>query len=181
MLNSRYRTILFLDKIELVGKGGSAVYVHNSITSAVIETFEAPDSLAIQLDLVSCKLIIVCVYRSQSLTHAENCKIIEQINELDLNANTELFIVGDFNLPDALWDYGSVNCPVGTVDSKFLVQMMFMEFFQYKGFHWMLNDGKVSQGESFMEIHFRNLIWIKYLSPTQTSAAVLRLFLAWRV
>ena len=143
-------------------KGGSAVYIHNSITAAVIESFEAPDSLAVQLDLCSCKLIIVCVYRSQSLTHAENCKIIEEINKLDLNANTELFIVGDFNLPDVLWDYGSVNCPVDTINATFLVQRMFMEFFQHKGFHWMLKDGTVTRrtmyGETLQESHLDQVL-----------------------
>ena len=46
-------------------KGGSCIYVHNSYACTLIDTFEAPDSIAIMIDFSNFKLILACVYRSQ--------------------------------------------------------------------------------------------------------------------
>ena len=35
-------------------KGGSVIYVHNSLSASLVQTFEAPDSLAVYLDIPSC-------------------------------------------------------------------------------------------------------------------------------
>ena len=130
-----------------VGKegGGSIIYVHNTVSSSIIDTFKAPDSLAVHISLPVCSFTLVCVYRSQSLTEKENYKIIQQIDKLKVPDNEELIVVGDFNLPNVNWDAGIVSCPVDTIDSRFLVQKSFMDFFPAIGLQWCLGNGTVTR------------------------------------
>ena len=130
-------------------KGGSLIYVSNSICATNIENFNAPDSLAISLDLPLCSLIVVCVYRAQSLSQTENYKIMDQISKLQVTENTEIVIVGDFNMPNVSWDKGSVECSINTTNKIMLMQKSFMDLFQNKGFHPVLADDTVTRRQLY--------------------------------
>ena len=126
-------------------RGGSAIYVHNSLFATVIESFDANDSLAVFLNLDCCPIILACIYRSQSLTTEENNNIINQISKLKASMASELIIVGDFNLPDVSWDYGYVNCPSDTIDVNYTTQERFIKFFVNNGLHSHIKDGTVTR------------------------------------
>ena len=46
-----------------------------------------------------------------------------------LITDNEIIMMGDFNLPDVLWDLGVVACPINTVNQKYVVQQLFLDFF----------------------------------------------------
>ena len=125
--------------------GGSVIYVHNTITAHRIDTFIAPDSLAINLDLPNCPLTLTCVYRSQSLTDKENAEILKQLNQVSRIDDRELLVVGDFNLPDVCWDSGTVCCPEDTTNKLFLLQKSFLDEFLKLGLDWTLSGDFITR------------------------------------
>ena len=133
------------DRAQLREGGGSIIYVHKSINACKLTNFTAPDSLAISVNILDNPFILACIYRSQSLTNEENFKIIEKLDMISQQRDNELLVMGDFNLPDACWDNGTVYCPVNTTDNIFLIQKYFMEFFVTRGFHWWLTDDSVTR------------------------------------
>merc|ERR1712110_5552 len=70
--------------------GGSCIYVHSSLRASLCSSFVANDSIAIAIEADPAPFILVCVYRSQSLTPAENLHMIEQIGKLDVEDGYEL-------------------------------------------------------------------------------------------
>ncbi len=128
-------------------KGGSIIYVHNNIPCSSITNFECNDSLAILLALPNYHLAIACIYRSVSLTNNENLRMLDQIQDLKslILEGTEVLMVGDFNLPNVLWDSGSVVSPVGTKNRKLVLQKKFIRTFQDVGLQWQLKDGTVTR------------------------------------
>ena len=129
-------------------KGGSIIYVNNNnIACAKIDYFNPNDSLAVLLDLPDFKFAVACVYRSPSLMHDENLKLIDQINNLKLSFpfGTEIMILGDFNLPDVLWDTGTVVCPQNTKNRQYIIQKKFIDTFLDNELHWHLNDGTITR------------------------------------
>ena len=128
-------------------KGGSCIYVHNSYACNLIDTFEAPDSIAIMIDFSNFKLILACVYRSPSLNHNDNLILLQQIRNLTkmLSDDSQIMITGDFNLPNVSWDTGSVSCPAETRNKQFTIQKNFINLFQETGMHWHLPDGIITR------------------------------------
>ena len=125
--------------------GGSAIYVHKQLMASLLKTFEAPDSLAILLNNEHVNLVIVCVYRSQALSHHENCIIIKQIQKIRVDYSQEIFLVGDFNLPQLCWKTGIVKAPHDTIDKNLLMQKLFLNAFQTKGLSWQLINGEITR------------------------------------
>ena len=107
--------------------GGSIIYVHNSVSAVCVESFNAPDSLAVQINFDSCPVIFCCVYRSMNLTNSQDDEIMNQIRSLALVDDQELILVGDFNLPDVCWDSGRVNSPKDTINQKLLLQKAYLD------------------------------------------------------
>ena len=73
--------------------------------------------------------------------------MIDQIKNLKnlISSGIEVMIVGDFNLPDVLWDSGSVVCPLATSNQQLLIQKKFLGAFQDTGLYWQLSDGTVTR------------------------------------
>lgn len=57
-----------------------------------------------------------------------------------MNDNSELILVGDFNLPNVNWQSGCVRAPSETMDRNLLNQMKFVDFFIQKGLTWHIKD-----------------------------------------
>lgn len=57
-----------------------------------------------------------------------------------MNDNSELILVGDFNLPNVNWQSGCVRAPSETMDRNLLNQMKFVDFFIQKGLTWPIKD-----------------------------------------
>ena len=125
--------------------GGSAIYIHKSITCSLVTSFNAPDSIAVLFNHKQLNIIIVCVYRSQALSYDENCKILDQIEKLKVNYDQEILVVGDFNLPAVCWRSGLVKGPPETTDKILLMQKMYIDLFQAKGLVWQLTDGEITR------------------------------------
>ena len=134
-------------KDRLNGKegGGSCIYVHETIHARELESFTCSDSIAICVETDPYPFILVCVYRSQSLTHEENQEVIEQITKITIKENHELVVVGDWNLPDVSWDSGIVKCPTGTANKSYILQKKFLDMFNYKNLTWLLDDSYVTR------------------------------------
>lgn len=128
-------------------KGGSIIYVNNNIACSRIDTFDSNDSLAVLVDLATYPLIIACVYRSPSISYSDNLLMIDQIKNLKslMPSGSEMMLVGDFNLPDVLWNTGTVDCPSDTKNRQFLVQKKFIDMFLETGLFWHLPDGTVTR------------------------------------
>ena len=94
--------------------GGSCIYVHNTINAEMVETFTAPDSLAINISLKALSFKLACVYRSQNLTDIEQKNLVQEISSLKVNTTDIIKILGDFNLPDVNWDSMTVNCNINS-------------------------------------------------------------------
>ena len=62
-----------------------------------------------------------------------------------LSDGTQIMITGDFNLPNASWDTGSVSCPAKTRNKQFTIQKNFINLFQETGMHWHLPDGTITR------------------------------------
>ena len=83
------------DRTNSMEGGGSIIYVHKSINAYSISTFNAPDSLAIMIDIPDNSFIMACIYRSQCLTNDENFKIIQELDRLSGQKDTDVMVVGD--------------------------------------------------------------------------------------
>ena len=140
-------TIFRSDRADGREKGGSCIYVHNSFACSLIDSFVAPDSIALMIDFNNFKLILACIYRSPSLNHKDNTTLLQQIRNLTkmLTDDTQIMLTGDFNLPNVLWNTGSVNCPNLTRNKQFTVQQNFINLFQETGMHWHLPDGSITR------------------------------------
>ena len=140
-------TIFRGDRRDGRDKGGSVIYVHNNLPCTRIDDFNPNDSLAILIDLPNFQLAIACVYRSQSITEADNLSMIEKINSLKtiIPCDSELMLVGDFNLPNVSWDTATVICPPETRNKFFKLQKKFVDMFLDAGLFWHLPDGTTTR------------------------------------
>ena len=97
--------------------------------------------MTIKLTFDTTTLILVCLYRSPSLTVQQNDKLLEQLRLIlpdDLFQN--VFIVGDVNLPDVNWQLGTIIAPPDTTNVKFVNQQKYMDLFIEKGLTWYIKD-----------------------------------------
>ena len=62
------------------------------------------------------------------------------LNKLPINDDSELIIVGDFNLPDVNWFSGNLKVCSDTTDRNLLDQLKFMDLFVQKGLTWHIKD-----------------------------------------
>lgn len=133
-------------KDRIVGKyGGSCIYVHKSITAELITEFDAPDSVGIAVMINKIPYKILCVYRSQNLSSEEQVKLINEIEKVKTPILDQLIVLGDFNLPNVLWDSWSVNCPNDTNNKNLLLQKQYLDLFSVKGLVNCLPDGTITR------------------------------------
>lgn len=124
--------------------GGSCIYVHNTIEAEYISDFVAPDSVGISVKLNNQWLKVICIYRSQNLSYAEQTKLLDSLKKLNTQEN-EIHVYGDFNLPNAKWDSGTVNCPINTVNRNFTIQREYLELFSQMGLLPLVKDGTITR------------------------------------
>ena len=131
---------IFLANRKHGDKGGSIVYVHNSIKAEQLKAFDGCESLALKLLLDEATVTLVCLYRSPSLSVEGNDKLLQHLKSLPDDPNENLIIVGDVNLPDVDWNLGTVNAPPDTNDVKLVNQQKYMNAFLEKGLTWYIKD-----------------------------------------
>ena len=121
------------------GGGGSVIYVREVVGSSKIDTFVAPDSVAVEVKTNIGLVNIACVYRSQSLNEAQLKCINYSLEQLS-KINEESIVVGDFNLTEVNWITGSVSAPPETSNKSLLNQIRFMEGIHNNGYTWFITD-----------------------------------------
>ena len=122
-------------------KGGSIIYVHDSVRAEKLNVFLGCESLAVKLTFDTTDIILVCLYRSPSLTVHQNDQLLEQLRlVLPDDPSKNVFIVGDINLPDVNWQLGTVIGPSDTTNIKLVNQQKYMDLFMEKGLTWYLKD-----------------------------------------
>ena len=95
------------NQIDISEGGGSIIYVKNNLHASLISSFKAPDSLAITLETPAGKIVVACVYRSTSLNETQDISVLSSLRQLCTDfCDYEIFIVGDFNMPDVSWVAG---------------------------------------------------------------------------
>ena len=129
--------------------GGSCIFVHNTIQADLIDTFVAPDSVAINVKLNSISCNLVCVYRSQNLGDADQAKLLEQISNVKSNTNSEIILIGDLNLPNANWDSMTVNCNQNSSNKLFNVQQNYLNTFTTMGLSPCIPNGTITRRRVF--------------------------------
>ena len=131
-------------------KGGSIVYVHDSVTSEQLDILGGSESLAIKLTIGTINFILVYLYRSPSLTVQQNNELLEQLKLLPDDPTQNVIMVGDVNLPDVDWHLGTVLAPAGTTNVKLVNQQKYMDFFIEKGLMWYIKD-KIRNSQQFLK------------------------------
>ena len=125
--------------------GGSCIFVHKTIEAEYIKHFVAPDSVGVSVKLNNQWVKIVCIYRSQNLSATERLELLQGIKMLKSEANEELHIYGDFNLPNVNWDTSTVNCPNNTINTFYTIQHEFLESLSEKGLTPLIKDGIITR------------------------------------
>ena len=125
--------------------GGSCIYVHNTISANLLESFDAPDSVAIEVNLNTISLLLICVYRSQNLDDAAQEKLLSQISSVKSHTNREIKLIGDLNLPNANWDSMAVNCNQNSCNKLFNIQRNYLNAFTTMGLTPCLLNGTVTR------------------------------------
>ena len=103
-------------------------------------SFAVDDCVGIEFESLNRKIYCVCVYRSTALSDAQNNLLLMELNKLPINDESELIIVGDFNLPDVNWFSGNLKVCSDTTDRNLLIQLTFMDLFVQKGLTWHIKD-----------------------------------------
>ena len=131
------------DRSDKSGFGGSAIFVHNSLTVTKLDWFKNTESVAINVGFSNRKSIdVLCVYRSPNLTRTENTKLLSQLQKVPFTSPEfpNIIMVGDFNLPNVDWAQGIVVGPVDTIDQKLVLQSEYLDLFTTRGLHWYLEE-----------------------------------------
>ena len=111
-----------------------------SLLGVCLELFAVDDCVGIEFESLNRKIYCVCVYRSTALSDAQNNLLLTELNKLPINDESELIIVGDFNLPDVNWFSGNLKVCSDTTDRNLLIQLKFMDLFVQKGLTWHIKD-----------------------------------------
>ncbi len=64
---------------------------------------------------------------------------------IDIPSGGEMVVIGDFNLPDVVWNSGIVKCPVSTIDKRFVVQKLILDMFYSKNLSWIFDDDIITR------------------------------------
>ena len=128
------------DRVGNKNGGGSVIYVRNTFSVEKLDWFYDTESIALKISSNSAELYVVCIYRSPSLTLAENEKLLTQISKMPTELDRNIIIMGDVNLPDVNWELGIMNKPIDSMDRRFILQSEYMDLFTIKGLKWHIHD-----------------------------------------
>ena len=107
----------------------------------LVNSFVAPDSVAVSIKTDIGQIAIAAIYRSQALTVTQNEQILSAIKSLcNSEKYSEVIITGDFNMSNTNWVSGSVMGPVDSRDSSIIRQHEFMNTFTECGLVWYITD-----------------------------------------
>ena len=81
------------------------------------------DCVWIACETLKRTIYFVCVYRSTACSDAQNNLLLTELNKLPINDDSELVIVGEFNLPDVNWLSGNLKAFSDTNDRNLLNQL----------------------------------------------------------
>ena len=97
--------------------------------------------MAVRIKLDVIELDVACIYRSTALvTIKDNSKLMCALENMPINNERELLLVGDVNLPHVNWDEGTVSRPSGSFDKRLLMEAEFLSVFNRKGLHWHVTE-----------------------------------------
>ena len=122
--------------------GGSIIYYRNLINASENLTFKkAPDSVAINIESNIGKVVVACVYRSNSLPTKYNTILLDCIETICKEENEyETILTGDFNLPDVSWENGTINGVSSTLNKILNLQAEYLNLFTERGLTWCLTN-----------------------------------------
>lgn len=102
---SMFRT----DRNAIANGGGLIIYAKSWLLTIRLESFVVDDCVGISFETQKRTIYIVCVYRSTALSDAQNNLLLRELKKIPINDDSELIIVGDFNLPDVNWLSGNLK------------------------------------------------------------------------
>ena len=122
--------------------GGSCLYIHDSIQCHEI-IINVPECACVKIMFDTISIVLFIVYRAPSLSLIENKYMLDSLSVAinRMSAEHEIIMMGDFNLPDVMWDVGVVTCPFNTSNQKYIIQQMFLDFFVQHDLTWVISDG----------------------------------------
>ena len=121
--------------------GGCCMYIHKSVKSNLIKSFDFPDCMAIEINAGLYPIVIILIYRSPSLTFDKSMELINYLSDFcDSLPNNNFIIMGDFNLPDISWDQAVVDAPPNSVDKNIILQKRFLDLFISRNLTCILPD-----------------------------------------
>ena len=90
---------------------GIIIYVHESLSAKIIScNTDFEESLWVEIPLIGCdKLLVGCIYRSESGTKENNDRLLHLLNEIKTKKYSHILIMGDFNYKDINWQTWSPN------------------------------------------------------------------------
>ena len=134
--------------------GGSLIFINERLRPTLIESFQACDSLAVQLETSIGLCNVVCVYRSMSLSNGQNSAILKAVDSLLSATDIETILVGDFNLPNISWLSGILNAPSNSRNKSMTIQKDWLNLVENNGLNWLLTDEITRRrvfGDTFQE------------------------------
>ena len=126
---------------DISGGGGCIIYYKEHLNPSIVDSFKVGDCLALKIECDIGNVIIACVYRSPSLSQAQNKHLLGKIKRLSLDcADDELVLVGDLNLADVCWVTGTVGGPTTTKNQVLNVQHDYINLITDLGLSWHITD-----------------------------------------
>lgn len=123
--------------------GGSAIFVHNSLTVSKLDWFKNTESVAVNVSFSNkTSMQVICVYRSPNSSRIENNRLLSQLENVPFTSPDfqNIVMVGDVNLPNVDWTNGIVLGPVDTIDQKLVIQNEYLDLFTTMGLHWYVEE-----------------------------------------
>ena len=102
---------LYQDNVDNKKGRGIIIYVHESLSAKIIScNTDFEESLWVEIPLIGCdKLLVGCIYRSESGTKENNDRLLHLLNEIKTKKYSHILIMGDFNYKDINWQTWSPN------------------------------------------------------------------------
>ena len=129
-------------KNDISGGGGSIIYVKSYCNASLVNSFNtAPDSLAVNMTTSGGVINICCIYRSTSLNLNQNNILLSCIKNIcNVKSDFETILLGDFNLPNVLWETGSINSNIASKNQFLINQQKFLDIFNDRGLTWYFTN-----------------------------------------
>ena len=126
---------------DISGGGGCITYYKEHLNPDFVDSFKVGDCLALKIECDIGNVTIARIYRSPSLSQAQNKHLLGKIKRLSLDcADKELVLVGDLNLADVCWVTGTVSGPTATKNRVLNLQHEYIDLITDLGLSWHITD-----------------------------------------